>query len=320
MDSTRIQDVLSQIERLSAADMKNVARFGKVKDYSPEYKDLKEALRSFFTLAKNVYGVDMGAALLGIEDIRFTGMIPNDVFNAEKARVLEIGERLLKEVQAREARPVALPAPSAAASVGVAGAANSADAFPRIYLSASRDAELLTDVKRCLITADFDVHEADGPGFADPEYSPLAVASQMRACEGAVICLLSPTAEDIEGGQVGSKPSNVTKIPRGRGRLKRDVHLADETDETPSSEPVNATEQLATLKARVVQNALAELGVAVGRFPDRTFFLVSKDLADALPDSMKGLVGLQMDGDALSFDDGQMLIRVFRSEDWSAQS
>ena len=113
VDVTRVQKLVDQLNRMSAAEMKLIARFGKVKDYSQDYLDLKEAMRSVVSMARNIHGIDVKQDFDAIEPIQFLGMIPNEVFTSEKRRLVAVGEKIIQRLKQLETDQKSTPAPQA---------------------------------------------------------------------------------------------------------------------------------------------------------------------------------------------------------------
>jgi hypothetical protein len=261
-ESARIRSVLDQLRSMSAADMKLIAKFGKVTGYAQGYLDIKDSLRSLATMARNVYGVDLIDELNAIEPIVFTGMIPNETFNTERRRLIQFGERLVERLE-QGVRPSAAIAPAAG------GVPAPVLARPRIWVSETCETLATSDLRRCLSTADCDVHVSDA--LARPDYSPAAAMEAAATSQGAVICLMAPEGAEGDAGE----------------------------------------------RSRLTKNALVELGIALGRFPERTFLVVQDRMIGEVPASMHGLISFRTSGGQLSFEEGQRMVQIFKKAQWA---
>lgn len=450
VDSVRVKTVVEQISKLSAAEMKLVASFGKVKGYSQDYLDLKESLRSMVAIARHVYEINLEDEFNAIEPIVFTGMIPNDVFNRERRRIVTIGGRLVELIEAFEAEHSDVDGLSSDGADGTEGGARVAN--PKIYVSVTGDLPVIRDLKRCLTTADCELIETDLPATSSEDYNPMRVAERFRDSDGALIFLMPPSAEakpsevktsSSETGPSGQEvrltatPSALSKVanpapvqaykplfasdgktapprivPAAKAVPQKPAALeiskplfasgatlnplyasekASQRSEVPpaalseaaqtviphaktgaagvphsvsalgagdaaartgsngvrvsttngsanaalpaqSSEPTLSVvkfdqdaapdqeqdnEALEVVRARLVQNVLVELGIALGRFPERTFFVVHDDFVPDLPSSVRDLISFYTNGEELSFEEGQMLARTFKKSDWA---
>ncbi|MGF1455263.1 MAG: hypothetical protein ACFB6R_07780 [Alphaproteobacteria bacterium] len=357
-DSARIKDIVDRIGALTAGDMKDVARFGKVKGYSQDYLELKEALGAIIKLAKNVHGVDFTDDFKAIEPIRFTGLIPNEAFNRERRKLVSIGEQLFEAVKD-------LPAmrdPNAESSEGQSVDASSGVAAPvkkagprKIYVSAPVSAGVVRDITQCLITADCEVVLATGPKAYEADYDPMAVLGRLDSCQGGVVCLFNPDRLTESSGQkrvsVLAKLSPVTQQDSAAmaGEGADAVAKSGGQDTAMPSEPMVASasghavarpvpseasltvvrmdqrsaEEPAPAKAKIdrrlfASNMMLELGVIVSRFPKTTFFVVEEGMVDEVPASMARIISFKTDGAPLSFEEGQQLVQIFKKGDWTA--
>ncbi|MCI4660441.1 MAG: hypothetical protein MRY63_01285 [Neomegalonema sp.] len=296
VESSRIKELADQIKGMSAADMKAMAKFGKVSGYAPEYADLKETLRSFLTVAKNVHGVDMADEFEAVPPIKFFGMIRNEVFVNERDAMAGIAHSLAEKVAAAEyaAKPAALAAPASPLPLPSPPS--------RIFVSEVYETEATADLKRCLLTADYEPILTVGPGPLEAGHLPYQVIEDMKSCHGALICLNAPTA--LLRGDGGS---SVTKLVTKSGGAELAGAVNPENDK--SQEP--------SLRSVLVQHAMLQLGAALALFPERVFFVVQKELVDDVPATFRHLIALQTSGGHLSFDDGQRLVLTFKKTSWN---
>ncbi|MEO1066053.1 MAG: hypothetical protein AAFW47_01615 [Pseudomonadota bacterium] len=222
VERVQLEILIEKIRTLSASEMRDVAKFGKVKGYSKHYLDLKENLRTMAASAKAMYGVDFEADITAITPITFRGMIPNDVFIAERDQLVTVGEALAGKLteyaqhqkivslsQKTEptimqpprssmsppstpstmpvtASPLSAPASRLSGSVGMRSRPR------RIYFSSTFTTQTTADLKRCLMTADCRPFPDEGVDLLNTSYEPLRASREMKSCEGAVICLVAP--------------------------------------------------------------------------------------------------------------------------------
>lgn len=294
IESGRVSLVVSEIRSMSAADMKLVARFGKVREYSQQYKDLKESLRSMLVMARNIHGIELDEAFADIEPINFTGMIPNETFNKERKKIVQLGEdfiEALENVERRQGRPLVPLNSSDDDMAGSEGAVRMGP--PKIFVSESRSSQAGLDLKRCLETSDCEILETAGVSIAHLEYFPDTASDEMQLCNGAMICLMDPfDTQDVD-----------------------DDSEADDEEDKPKKAPSNA--EKAKERSRIAKNALFELGMCLGLFPDRTFFVVQDNMVKEIPTSLHDLISFQTDGGQLSFDDGQKMVQAFKQINWA---
>ncbi len=351
VDSARVRKVVDQLAELTAADMKLVAKFGKVKGYSQEYLDLKEALRSMVSIARNLYDIDLVEEFNAVEPIVFTGLIPNEVFNNERRRLMMIGERLAERLEGIIPLPESAGASraervSAASAAGAKPAASAAPApvvgNPLIYVSTPSDPPVIGDLKRCLTTADCELVTPKGLRPSEADYTPRGAAEQLRACNGALICLVTPpfdrpspkagpsltrvsdTGAEMDGahkapeapktGLFSAKPMDK---PGGAKRgAAGETNLAVVQFDRAKTDPMEE-ENPDLVLARLAQNVLIELWIAVSHFPDRTFFVVEEGLVDLVPETMRDLISFKTSGAQLTFEEGQTLVQTFKKSSWT---
>ncbi len=353
IDGTRVQKVVNQINELTAADMKHVAKFGRVKGYSQKYLELKESLRSMIGIARNLYDIDLEDEFKDIEPITFTGMIPNATFNKERRQVVRVGEKLVDLMARLSPEQTKAAAGKVAAEDEAALAAQVKN--PRIYVSTPADLPVIGDLKRCLTTADCKLVEADGPNTASKDYRAAKAAAQVKLCQGAVICFVrAPKAPEPAAPKSGPALSQVSNgsgpalaaakgaenKSQGAGSLAASADSAKTTPAKPTGgrlQRAGSTESnLAVVKfdhkaveekkeekpedeelARLTQNVLIELGMALSKFPERTYLVVDKELVKELPASVRDLVSFETNGNQLSFEEGQTLVQTFKKPDWA---
>ncbi len=353
-ESSRIRDIVDRIDHFSAADMKLVARFGKVKGYSQDYLELKEALGAIIKLAKNVHGVDFTEEFKAVTPIRFTGLIPNETFNRERRKLVEIGEQLFEAVKD-------LPTMRDPDAAGESGSGTDAPVKPRvrkIYVSSPVSAAVMREITQCLITADCEVVLATGPKATDADYDPMEIVGRLENCHGGVICLMNPDriADQATPKRVSllaklspaTHQDNASGAESGRSAADAVAKTVDSGTEGGPKEPMVATAgghavarpvpsespltvvrmgqrpveeparaEPAVDRMQFTKNMMLELGVVFSRFPKTTFFVVEEDMVGEIPASMAKKISFKTDGKALTFEQGQRLVQVFKKGDWS---